>query len=80
MASARPEVYAGYHFIVLDEPGRVNAYAVPGGFIFITTGLIAKTASENELAEILATRDTPHCFRAPCRLYPNAIQEPAQER
>ncbi|MBN4061351.1 M48 family metalloprotease, partial [bacterium AH-315-G11] len=54
MASARPEVYAGYHFIVLDEPERVNAYAVPGGFIFITTGLIAKAANEDELAAILA--------------------------
>lgn len=54
MASARPEVYAGYHFVVLDEPGRVNAYAVPGGFIFITTGLIAKTSSEDELAAVLA--------------------------
>ena len=54
MASKRPEVYAGYHFIVLDEPGRVNAYAVPGGFIFITTGLIAKTTNEDELAAVLA--------------------------
>jgi len=54
MASARPEVYAGYHFIVLDEPERVNAYAVPGGFIFITTGLIAKAANEDELAAVLA--------------------------
>jgi predicted Zn-dependent protease len=54
MASAKPEVYAGYHFIVLDEPGRVNAFAVPGGFIFITTGLIAKTVNEDELAAILA--------------------------
>ncbi|ATX82133.1 Peptidase family M48 [Mariprofundus ferrinatatus] len=54
MASGRPEVYAGYHFIVLDEPQRVNAYAVPGGFIFITTGLIAKTRNEDELAAVLA--------------------------
>jgi len=54
MASARPELYAGYHFIVLDAPERVNAYAVPGGFIFITTGLIAKAANEDELAAILA--------------------------
>jgi len=54
MASARPEIYSGYHFIVLDEPGRVNAYAVPGGFIFITTALVAKTESEDELAAILA--------------------------
>ena len=54
MASQRPEVYAGYHFIVLDDPRRVNAYAVPGGFIFITTGLIAKTTDEDELAAVLA--------------------------
>ncbi|MDQ6967443.1 MAG: M48 family metallopeptidase [Mariprofundaceae bacterium] len=54
MASARPELYAGYHFIVLNEPERVNAYAVPGGFIFITTGLIAKAVNEDELAAVLA--------------------------
>lgn len=54
MASDRPELYAGYHFIVLDEPRRVNAYAVPGGFIFITTGLIARANNEDELAAILA--------------------------
>jgi predicted Zn-dependent protease len=54
MASARPELYAGYHFIVLNEPDRVNAYAVPSGFIFITTGLIAKAANEDELAAVLA--------------------------
>lgn len=53
-ASTRPEVYAGYHFIVLDDPWRVNAYAVPGGFIFITTGLVGRCNDEDELAGVLA--------------------------
>lgn len=54
MASDRPETFKGHHFIVLREPNKVNAFAVPGGFIFITTGLIAKAANEDEIAGILA--------------------------
>ncbi|MDQ6993825.1 MAG: M48 family metalloprotease [Mariprofundus sp.] len=54
MGSSRPELYAGYHFIIINEPKLINAYAMPGGFIFITTGLIRKAASEDELAAVLA--------------------------
>ena len=39
-----------YHFTVLDTP-VVNAFAAPGGFVFITTGLLI--AAENE-AEVVA--------------------------
>lgn len=49
-----PDTFKGYYFIVLDEPDKVNAFAVPGGFIFITTGLIFKASNEDELAGILA--------------------------
>jgi len=54
LASSRPETFKGYHFILLDEPDKVNAYAVPGGFIFVTTGLINKAESEDEIAGIIA--------------------------
>ncbi len=53
-ASERPDTFKGYHFIVLDEPEQVNAFSVPSGFIFISTGLIAKAENEDELAGALA--------------------------
>ena len=51
--SERPELYAGYHFLVLDSD-EVNALAAPGGFIFITKGLLQKCSNEEMLACILA--------------------------
>jgi len=41
-----------YTFTVLDDPS-VNAFALPGGFIYITTGLMAYLNSEGELAGVL---------------------------
>jgi predicted Zn-dependent protease len=54
LASGRPETFKGYHFIVLDEPKKVNAFSIPSGFIFMSTGLIAKAKDEDELAGALA--------------------------
>ncbi len=51
--SDRPETYAGYHFLVLDTD-EVNAMAAPGGFIFVTKGLVKRCADEETLAAILA--------------------------
>jgi predicted Zn-dependent protease len=42
-----------YRFAAL-ETEEVNAFACPGGTIFITRGLLKKAASEDELAAILA--------------------------
>jgi len=42
-----------YHFEILDVP-VVNAFAAPGGFIFITRGLLENISSEAELAGVLA--------------------------
>lgn len=42
-----------WEFGVLDAP-QVNAFAVPGGTIFITRGLLEKMHSESELAGVLA--------------------------
>jgi len=50
--SDRPEVYAGYHFLVLDTD-EVNAMAAPGGFIFVTKGLVKRCGDEETLAAIL---------------------------
>jgi predicted Zn-dependent protease len=51
--SDRPETYAGYHFLLLDTD-EVNALAAPGGFIFITKGLLKRCRDEEMLAAILA--------------------------
>ncbi len=51
--SDRPETYAGYHFLVLDSD-EVNAMAAPGGFIFITKGLLRKCRTEEMLGTVLA--------------------------
>ncbi|MDH5191004.1 MAG: M48 family metalloprotease [Gammaproteobacteria bacterium] len=41
-----------YRFTVLDSP-EVNAFALPGGYIYITRGLMAYLNSEAELAAVL---------------------------
>lgn len=49
-ASHRPEL--DYHFTVLDSQ-MVNAFALPGGYIYITRGILAYLNSEAELAAVL---------------------------
>ena len=51
--SDRPETYGGYHFTVLDSD-EVNAMAAPGGFVFVTKGLVRRCGDEETLAAILA--------------------------
>ncbi|HWX79126.1 MAG TPA: M48 family metalloprotease [Steroidobacteraceae bacterium] len=46
-----------YYFVVKDP--EVNAFAVPGGFVAINSGLILATRNENELAGVLA-HETAH--------------------
>ena len=41
-----------YHFTVLDSP-QVNAFAIPGGYIYITRGMMAYLGSEAELCGVL---------------------------
>src|SRR5690606_12528518 len=42
-----------YRFTVIDEPRQVNAFALPGGHIYVYSGLIAAADSEAELAGVL---------------------------
>lgn len=51
--SSQPELYNGYHVIILDSP-EYNAFATPGGHIFITIKLIETASSEDMLAAIIA--------------------------
>jgi predicted Zn-dependent protease len=53
MASDRPETYQGYRFAIINSRS-LNAFAVPSGYIFITTGLIKLTSDEDELAGVIA--------------------------
>ena len=41
-----------YRFAVLDSP-EVNAFALPGGYIYVTRGILAYLNSEAELAAVL---------------------------
>jgi predicted Zn-dependent protease len=51
--SPRPDIYKGYHVAILDTR-EINAFATPGGHIFVTRGLIACAASEDALAAVIA--------------------------
>jgi predicted Zn-dependent protease len=48
--SFRPKLQ--FHFAVLDTP-VINAFAAPGGFIYVTRGIMALMNSEAELAVVL---------------------------
>ncbi len=49
-ASHMPELV--WHFTVLDDP-VVNAFAMPGGYIYVTRGILAHMESEAQLAGVL---------------------------
>ena len=48
-----PDTFGGYHFMVLDSD-EINAMAAPGGFIFITKGMLDIMPDEDALASVLA--------------------------
>lgn len=50
LESKRPDI--PYYFGILDS-STVNAFACPGGYIFITRGALARVQSEAELAGVL---------------------------
>src|SRR5215213_608505 len=49
-SSERPNL--PWHFTVVDEPA-VNAFALPGGQIYITRGILAFLKDEEQLAGVL---------------------------
>ena len=42
-----------YEFHVLDDPETINAFALPGGQIFITEGLLHELTTEGQIAGVL---------------------------
>jgi predicted Zn-dependent protease len=48
-----PETFGGYRYLILDTD-EVNAFAAPGGFIFISRGMIRLCRTEDDLAAVIA--------------------------
>ncbi len=59
MQTERPDL--PWQFGVLED-NDVNAFAAPGGYVFITKGLLARMSSEAELAGVLA-HEISHVLR-----------------
>ncbi|MDR2053793.1 MAG: M48 family metalloprotease [Treponema sp.] len=51
--SPGPELYNGYHAVILDSD-EINAFATSGGHIFVSRALLNSAASEDALAAVLA--------------------------
>jgi predicted Zn-dependent protease len=49
--SERPDL--GFTFTLIDSP-EINAFALPGGYVYVNRGLITFTNSEAELAAVIA--------------------------
>lgn len=52
-ASDLPETFGGYHFLILDSD-EVNAFAAPGGLIFVTRGMLRCSRNEEAIAATLS--------------------------
>ncbi len=53
LASQSADGGRDFHFYVIKDDS-INAFAVPGGYIFIHQGLILATSNESELASVMA--------------------------
>lgn len=53
LVSNSPDSAGQYHFFILNDP-TINAFALPGGYIGVHSGLILHTRNESELAAVLA--------------------------
>lgn len=52
LAGVSHKPYFEYHFVALEDES-VNAFALPGGYIFITRGMLKELETEAQLAAIL---------------------------
>jgi len=53
LVAVAPDVRQAFDFFAIRD-GTINAFALPGGFIGVNTGLIVSSESESELASVLA--------------------------
>ncbi|MGH8671432.1 MAG: M48 family metalloprotease [Burkholderiales bacterium] len=52
LAKKSHRAHLDFHFTVVDSP-EINAFALPGGYIYITRGMLAYLDSEAEIAAVL---------------------------
>ena len=52
LASQSERSQLEWHFTVLDSP-EVNAFALPGGYVYVTRGIMAYMESEADLAGVI---------------------------
>ncbi|HEY7943337.1 MAG TPA: M48 family metalloprotease, partial [Casimicrobiaceae bacterium] len=53
LVTAIPGAPFDFEFFAVNDPS-INAFALPGGFVGVNTGLILMTQTESELASVLA--------------------------
>ncbi len=53
LVAASPDPQIRFHFYIVESP-VVNAFSVPGGYVFINTGAILAARDEDELAAVMA--------------------------
>lgn len=53
IAAATDEPAAAYRFFVIDD-ARINAFAMPGGYVGVHSGLITASRTESELGAVIA--------------------------
>ena len=54
-----------WRFFIVDSP-EVNAFAVPGGYVYVNRGLVERTQTMNQLAGVrMQPRSTPKFRRSP---------------
>ncbi|MBZ0257450.1 M48 family metalloprotease, partial [bacterium] len=53
LVSASTNPNGNYTFLVIKD-GTVNAFAIPGGFLYVQTGLINAAENEAEIAAVMA--------------------------
>jgi predicted Zn-dependent protease len=51
--AAKSPYVGNFHFYLLKDPQTINAFALPGGQVFITRGLYARLQNEAQLAGVL---------------------------
>ena len=76
LQTERPDL--PWKFGVMEAP-QVNAFAVPGGTVFVTRGLVQKMQSEAELAKLngfAADRGGASAFASQGKLMPAAVAYP----
>jgi predicted Zn-dependent protease len=53
LATSSPRQDVAYHFAVADM-AEANAFALPGGYVYVSRGLVVLANSEDELANVIA--------------------------